>query len=213
LKNNLKFIDAGWRILTEVPGWPDAPRKLRIRRLVPVVAPLAAMALLFLWNLTWNFPHIQAAKADQQPLLVLQQEVADLKLASSELHATDVAARAAQVGRALLPEPDQLASVFDTLKENARIRNWDATFHSIPDSGTPPPTVPQVSFALARGKLAPASGNTEPFPSLLAFLDQLSASGPWIDLTRLTLHAGEKGRLTAEIYFRAGCRVTHEKTP
>jgi hypothetical protein len=213
LKNNLNFLDAFWRILTEVPGWPDAPRKLRIRRLLPIIMPVAAMGLLVLWNLAWNHPRIQEERTAHQPLLALEQEVADLQLAGPDLRATAVEARAAEVGQILLPEPTQLTPVLETLKENARSRAWVATFHQITDSTTPPPSGAQVNFLAVRGKLAPAAGNTQPFPTLLACLEQFSLSAKWIDLTRLTLRADEQGRLTAEVNLRVGCRLSHEKTP
>ena len=213
MKNNLRFLNAFWQILTEVPGWPDAPRKLRIRRLLPIIVPVVAMGLLVLWNLAWNLPHIQAERTAHQPLLAIEQEVADLQLAVTDLHATEVTAHAAEAGQILLPEPKQLTPTLETLKQNARANAWVATFHQITGSTTPPPPETQVYFIPVRGKLTPATGNTQPFPSLLAYLEQLSTSTKWIDLMRLTLRADEQGRPSAEINLRVGCRVSNEKTP
>lgn len=212
MKNNLKFLEGFWRILTEVPGWPDAPRKLRIRRLIPIAVPLVAMALLTLWNLAWNQPRIQAERTAHQPLLALEQEVADLQLAVTDSRATEVATRAIETGRILLQEPKQLFPILETLKNNARANAWVATFHQITGSPTAPPIEAQMCFIPVRGKLAPAAGNTLPFPSLLAYLEQLSTAAKWIDLTRLTLRADEQGRLSAEVNLRVASRVSHEKT-
>ena len=214
MKNSLQnFGRVCWRILTEVPGWPDAPRNLRIRRLLPIIAPVVAMLLLFLWNLVWVHPRIQAVRTAHQPILTLAQEVADLQLSGSDLHATETAARAAEVGRTLLTEPSQLAPALEKLKAMAHDHGWEATFHSISASAPPPAPEAAVSFVMARGKLVAAVGNTHPFPSLLTCLEQFSPSDPWIDLMRLALRADEQGQPTVEVYLRAGCRASHEKTP
>jgi len=214
LKNSLQnFARVCWRILTEVPGWPDAPRNLRIRRLFPIVMPVAALMLYFLWNLVWVHPRIQRVRTAHQPILALDQEVADLQLSGSDLHASKTATRAAEVGRTLLTEPSQLVPALEKLKATAHEHGWEATFHSIPGSTPPLPPEAQVSFVMARGKLVAAAGNTHPFPSLLTCLEQFSMSDPWIDLMRLALRADEQGQPTVEVYLRAGCRASHEKTP
>lgn len=214
MKNSLtNWFGLVWTILTEVPGWPDAPRKLRIKRLIPIALPLAVMLLLQLWSLAWKNPHIRAERIAHQPLMALEEEVTNLRLTYSEQQASETAARADNAGHILLSEPTQLSSTLEKLKEVARSFGWEATFNATAAPTPPSPTEAQIYFLPSRGKLVPIAGNAQPFSSLLAYLEKLPSSDQWIDLIRLTLRADEQGRHTVEIYLRSGCRVPNEKAP
>jgi len=208
LKNKLRNLGlACWQILTEVPGWPDAPRQLRLRRLLPIVVPVAAMILLFLWNQAWTHPRIQSVRTAYQPLLALEQEVADLRLAGSDDKAAEAASRAAEAGRMLLPEPKQIVTVLNELTRTALAGGWEATFQALPAPAASHAADTPLYFLTARGKLVPSAGNTHAFSSLLAFLAQFSPPNRSVDLTRLAVRADEQGRQTAEVSLRVGCRI------
>lgn len=208
MKNKLRhFALDCWHILTEVPGWPDAPRALRLRRLLPVVVPVAAMLLLILWAYVWYQPRIHAERTTYQPLLALEQEVATLQLASTDTHAGEVAARAVEVSQLLLPDSKQLLPVLNEFAQIARANNWDAVFHPLPVPTAPPAPGAILFFATARGKLVPAAANAQPFASLLVLLEQFSPPNRSIDLTRLSIRADEQGKQTAEVFLRAGCQI------
>ncbi len=207
MKNKLRtFALDCWNTLTEVPGWPDAPRKLRIRRLIPAVVPVVALASLFLWDQIHTLPQIRAERASFQPLLALEQEVDGLRLAGSDSAAAEAAAKAAEASGMLLASPKQLPLLLDEISTTARNRQWDAVFQVLPAAGDPRRQDDPLQFLVARGKLAPSPGNTQPFATLLALLDQVSPPNRVIDLTRLSVRADEQGRLSAEIMLRAGCR-------
>lgn len=207
MKNKVRNLALDcWHILTEVPGWPDAPRQLRLRRLLPAVVPVAAIMLLFLWNLTWNMPRIQRERTTFQPLLALEQEVGDLQLAGSDEKATEASTRASEAGKMLLSQSKQFVSTLDELTRTARATGWSATFQALPAPATPPPDA-LLHYVTARGKLAPMPDNAQSFSSLLVLLEQFSPPNRSIDLTRLTLRADEQGKLSAEVYLRAGCRI------
>jgi hypothetical protein len=208
LKNKLRnFGLACWHILTEVPGWPDAPRRLRVRRLLPIVAPVAAIMLLLVWNLAWTHPRIQSARTAFQPLVALEQEVADLRFAGSDDKATEAAARAAEAGRMLLPEPKQIVPVLGEFTRAALASGWEATFQALPAPAASHSSDTPMSFVTVRGKLVPAAGNAQAFTSLLGFLGQFSPANRLVDLTRLSIRADEQGRQSAEVFLRVGCRI------
>ncbi len=214
MNNNVKnFGLSCWRILSEVPGWPDAPRKFQLLRLLPIVLPLAAILLLILWNLLWHQPHVRAYRTTHQRLLTLEQEIAELRLVGSDAIANEAAARAAEAGQILLPDPKQLTPALEKLTEAARTLGWQATLRPLTGAQAAPPPDAPFYFLSARGKLVPAPGNVQPFPTLLALLEQLSTSNQWIDLIRLSLRADEQGRHSVEVSLRAGCHVSHEKIP
>lgn len=208
MKNKLRaiFLDC-WHVLTEVPGWPDAPRRLRLRRLLPAVVPVVAIVLLFLWNRTWYTPRIQNERTAFQPLLALENEVADLQLAGSEAKAAESAANATETANMLLSEPKQLIPALDELARSARAKGWEATFQALPTSSAALAPDALLQYVTARGKLVPSPGNAKPFGTLLVLLEQFSPPNRSIDLTRLSVRADEQGRLTAEVFLRAGCRI------
>lgn len=208
MKNKLRqFVFDCWQILTEVPGWPDAPRKFRLRRLLPAAIPVAAMLLLLLWNQLWTNPRMQSERRTYQPLLALEQEVADLQLAGTDAQATETAERANETGQKLITNPKQLMPTLDEFARAARAHSWDATFHLLPVPTVPPASETPLYFVSARGKLTPIADNTQPFVSLLDVLEQFSPPNRSIDLTRLAIRADEQGRQTVEVFLRAGCRV------
>jgi hypothetical protein len=208
LKNKLSqsVVDC-WRVLTEVPGWPDAPGLLRLRRLIPAIIPLTALLLLFVWEQTWRQPRIRAARTDFMPLLALQQEITDLQLAVSNDKAAETATLADQASHTLLDGPRHFSSILEQFARTAQTQGWEATFATPPAAPSPPDPDALMYFINARGKLVATPANQQPFASLLSLLEQFSPPERSIDLTRLSVRADEQGRQTAEILLRAGCRV------
>jgi hypothetical protein len=213
LKNNIKtFLLLLWSITTEVPGWPDAPMKLRVRRLIPIVAPLVAMLLVFLWTVAWRNPHIRAAREQHRPVIALESEVTSLRLLYSEQQTAEISNQSKEASRALLENPDELPALVDKLKTAARSFEWDANLTPSAAPTPPSPTEAQIYFLPVRGKLSSLNSNSEPFASLLAYLEKLPSADKWIDLTRMSLRADDQGRLNVEVLLRAACQVPHEKT-
>ncbi len=208
MKNKLhQFALDCWHILTEVPGWPDAPRRVRLRRLLPAVIPVAGMLLLFSWNHLWTQPRIRAERTVYQPLLALEKEVADLQLSGTDSGAAETASRTNEAARTLFANPKQLLPVLDEFTKTAQARGWEASFQALPAPAAPPASEAALYFVTARGKLVPSAGNAQAFSSLLGLLEQFSPPNRSIDLTRLMIRADEQGRQTAEVILRAGCRI------
>ena len=213
MKNKTRLnIQDCWRILTEVPGWPGAPRLMRVKRLLPVVIPVTGIAFVFIWTQLWTQPRIRATRAAHQPFLALEQEVSDLQLSGSDDRARDAATRAAQITDALLAEPSQAANILEKFTRAAQPLGWEAVFHPLPVPTAAPPADAMMIYVTARGKLPPLPGNAQPFTTLMALLEQFSLPNQSIDLTRLSVRADENGKQSAEVNLRIGCRITHEKT-
>jgi len=74
LKNDLgRFFVNMWRVLSEVPGWPDAPVGIRLRRAAPILVAVVGMIVLVGWKYGWREPDKQVirdqhAAADRQVL-------------------------------------------------------------------------------------------------------------------------------------------------
>lgn len=200
-----------WGMLTEVPGWPDAPRWMRWRRALPIVLPCVGALLLLGWNTAIRNPRMQAVRAAHQPLFALEEEIAALGMSSSEQQAQELSAKSAEVAQWLLNDPAELGPLLNTFKKEGGSLQWDATFQAADTSGETPEPDAQVSFLPVRGRLVSTRDNSSPFPSLITLLERFSATGKRIDLTRLAIRADEQGRYTAELNLRLVCRRVHEK--
>lgn len=210
-----KIIHLGlicWHFLTEVPGWPDAPKWMRWRRALPIILPCTSILALVIWNASFRAPQIRAERAAHQPLFSLEEEIASLRLNCSEQQATELAAKSAAVADLLLGSPAELGPLLQTFKKEALSRNWEGSFQAGDASAEMTDADAQVVFLPVRGKLASPAGNPGSFPALLALLERYSSTGKRIDLTRLAIRADEQGRYAVELNLRLACRRPHEKT-
>ena len=197
---------AVWQTLTEVPGWPDAPKALRIRRMLPIAIPAVAFVGLLLWHFAWVRPAMARARAEHEPVLELAREVEELRAVSTESGSAELASKAAEASRLLLDSPAALKTELASLQELAAAAGWQAVFQPLPALPEPLPDSAVLSFLPVRGKLTPLPNNATAFPSLLTLLEQLSGVKKRIDLTRLVIRADEEGRQSAEIHLQLGCR-------
>ncbi len=200
-------------MLTEVPGWPDAPAWARLKRALPVLTPCAGMGLLAIWYLAIHAPRVQEETAAALPLVALEDEIAMLQLATSEQQVAELNERAAQASRLLFESPSEASAFLKSLKKEAADRGFEATFATSEATDDSVQEGSLVSYIPVRGKLTPIPGNSEPFINLLALLDRFGSSGRRIDLMRLAVRADEQRWQTVEVNFRLVCPVTHEKTP
>ncbi len=192
-----------WHTLTEVPGWPDAPRGLKVRRALPVVIPIVALGAIALWTLVVTGPAIRSERVSFQPLQALEQEVLALAAVASEPEAAEFATRAASAQEQVLDGAASLAASLDALTKLGATLGWDGSFQALPVAETEAtPGAAPVQFLPVRGKLSPVAGNSDPFASLLALTERFSSFPKRIDLTRLSVRADEEGRHTAEVQLR-----------
>jgi hypothetical protein len=208
----LKFLRRGWRLLTDVPGWPNAPRSVRLRRILPIALPCAGLILLFSWKLTVIDPRKRADALAHQPIQALVDDIASLRLDCSDQQAVEMAELADKTSNLALAEAGEMSKVLASIRQLAEDRGWAANLQSSESADEPPAPDAQLAFMQARGRLSSATGHHGSFASLLALLEQLSVAEKRIDLMRLTIRADEKGRYAVEVNFRLARLVTHEKT-
>lgn len=212
MKNSLiRFFTTIWLVLSEVPGWPDAPFTVRLRRVAPIILAVVAMATLVTWKKGWREPEVQSVRAAHAPLVALEEEVASLRLACSDQQAVELTEHAKVAGTTLLESTEDVAVFLRQLRDQIRAQGWDAVFQAYDSSISNAGTTEGIEFASARARLVPVSGNPAPFSSLLGVFDQISAANKRIDLTRLGIRADEPGKLEVELNLRVACRLPHEK--
>lgn len=214
MKNKLhRFRRNVWLLLTEVPGWDDAPLGVRLRRTLPIVLPCAGFAAVLTWNLGWQAPQIRAEREAHAPQIALEAEIESLQLAYSEQQTVELAQQAAQAERLLLSTPSDLAPYLRTLKKEAADRGWETAFYPAEPLPEAAESGALLTYQPVRVKLAPATGHAEVYASLLALLERFSTSGRRIDLMRLAIRADETRWLTVEANLRLAYPIFHAKTP
>ena len=211
--NRVTPLKSFWLMLTEVPGWPDAPWWPRLRRALPVLLPCAGMLLIAVWHFALHAPRVRVETAEVLPLLALENEVAMLQIACSDQQVAELAERAAVASRLLLGSRDEAGAFLRGLKKEAADRGFDSTFVSSDVSSEPIGEATMVSYIPVRGKLTPVAANTEPFGPLIALLERFASLGKRIDLMRMAIRADEQKWQTIEVNFRLVCPVVNEKTP
>ena len=199
-------LQAIWQTLTEVPGWPDAPISVRIRRVLPITIPAVAFVLALIWNFAWVRPRVEAERAAHAGILDLVAEVEALREVSPEADAAAVAMEAQEASKSLLSDKAALPAELEKLRQLAQQHGWDATFQTVPVVPEDMPQGTLITFLQARGRLSPLAGNADPYPSLITLLERVSAGTKRIDLTRLAVRADEKGRHSVEVSLRVGCQ-------
>ena len=207
------FFQDCWQTLTEVPGWPNAPRKVRLRRTLPLVVPFVLMLLILAWNKGVRDPHIQSVRQSNRGLSIEQGEIDSLGLKSSEQQAAELSAHAVQVAGLVLKEPGEIAALLQELKKDAAAGHWDGTFVATDASGAVVSPETNLIYLPVRAKLASSEKNPAAFAALLVLFEQLSTAQKRIDLTRMGIRADEQGRYTVELTLRLMSRIPNEKTP
>ena len=209
----VNFGLACWQMLTEVPGWPDAPRGVRLRRALPIVIPCTAILLLLLWNKAVRDPRIEQERALHQTLVAQEKELDALRVDVSDQQAAELSARAALAEKQILRGAQDLPPILENLKKMANSRRWEGNFQASDLSTEAKAETAQLNFYAVRAKLSSAPGNPEAFSALIALLDEFSASEKRIDLTRLSIRADEQGRYTSELNLRLVGWNLDAKTP
>ncbi len=197
------------QILFEVPGWPDAPRNLRVRRALPILVPCVAILLLLGWNHGVRDPHIASVRASHADLHALESDIAALRLSYSEAQASDLTRHATRAAALLVEEPRKSSPTLQNLHATSVERGWEGNYVTGDASGEPENPDAVVRYLPVRAKLTPAAPGPAAFPSLLALLEQFSTGEKRIDLTRLAVRADEQGRYTAEVNLRLACSLSH----
>jgi hypothetical protein len=204
------LIRSGWALLTEVPGWPNAPAWTRLRRAIPIALPAAALLVLAAWKVAYSDPGDRLGQAGRQPLLALEREVAALRLACTDRAAQDLKARASETARTLSSSPQGIDAALASLEREAVAQGWDAKFQPVNSRADASAKGAYVGCQSARGKLRPAAGNTRPWDTLLLLLDRVSARKQPIDLTHLAIRADEEGRTSVEVGLRISYLINNE---
>ena len=202
-----------WRVLTEVPGWPDAPVWMRMQRAMPVLIPCMALVLLLDWSLLFQKPEVRQQRLTLAPLISLEREVETLRLLGSDAQLVEYKDRAAQASALALASPASAGTLLQQWKVDATSHGWDATFvaSEVEENEAAPGAL--FSFLPVRGKLLPRAANDDVFGSFVTLLEGLSAASQRIDLIRLVIRADEHRWQAVELNLQLIYPLKNEKAP
>jgi len=206
-------ITGFWQALSEVPGWPDAPLGVRLRRLWPLALPVAGCAVLAFWTMFVREPMRDQVRAAHAELVALEAETDLLRQTLSEQTAADVTQQAAAARAQLLESPAVLEERLLAFVQRARTAGWEATYqiYGLTEKDTAGDPGTHVLFAPARVHLEPRADNHDRFNSLLTSLTALAAIPGRVEMTRLVIRADQPGVSVVDVNIRAGCLPAHEK--
>ncbi len=206
---------AAWHALTEIPGWPDAPRSARLRRFLPILLPCLGLLALAGWWFLAEAPARRGLRLAHEPLLELEREVSGLRIRLSDQEAAEGAGRAREAADRLLADPGEAPRRLGEIRERFAALGWDATFQTFEaEPGNEPEAGPAAFGSLTvLGRLAPTAGGDAAFRGLIAATEHVFAAGKRIDLTRLAIRADDQGRQSVEMNLRIAHRLPDEEAP
>lgn len=208
-KNNLaQPLAAFWQAISEVPGWPDAPLPVRLRRMWPLVVPLLVCSALAIWVWGMREPWRADVRARHAAALSLEEELTQLQQACSEQQAEELGERAASAQARLLESPSVVESRLEGFVGRARATGWkvSAQVYGSTDTAEGGEAMRPLVHVPARLRLEPRPGNPDPFNSLMGLLRVLLADDARFEITALSLQSDQPGTLVAELNVRAACR-------
>jgi hypothetical protein len=206
-----KLFRRGWSLLTEVPGWPNAPIAVRWRRALPIALPAVGMLVLTGWKFAISNPGVERELASRQPLIGLEAKVAGLRISCTTRAATDLRDRASGAAGALMDGAQDLDGRLAELGRNASAQGWEATFQGVGNRGNQAPAATYVGCVPEKANFRPAAGNPHAWDTLLLILDRLSVPEQPIDLTSLTIRADEEGHISVDAGLRVLYLIADEK--
>ena len=201
------------QVLTDVPGWPDAPRWMRVRRVLPVLVPVVAAAVVAGWVAFVCEPERVRVRADHGRLFSLEQDVSNLRLRCSEQTAAEITQEADEARARLLGTADAAREWLGEFREPLDAAGWESTFQVYDLAGDGAEGQGDLGFVTGLARLRLKEGRPRPLASLLGALEEFSSSPTRIDLTRMVVRVDEPGRPTVEINLRIAVGKAHEKVP
>lgn len=204
-------LHAVWNFLTVIPGWPDAGRTARVLYVLPVAVPVVALAGLAAWAFLVRGPEIRRVRTAGLPGMQVEAEIAALERSGAEMQSTAAGPALERARRLALGDAAQVAARLAEMRAGAATHGWSATLHA--GELVPPAEGELLAHRTIRGRLLPEPGNTTPFNSLLALLDEFFPSDVHGNLVRLTIRADDQGSIGADFGALHAVCPPDEKAP
>lgn len=200
-----------WHALSDVPGWPDAPARVRFRRFLPIFVPCVGIASLLAWWVLAHRPHVRSLEIKYAPAVELAREVDRLKLKWSDNETIELESRAEAASKQLLDDPEAVPALLAQIRDGCDDVGWDASLQAFDSGdemtieGTP------IEFVPVLAKLTPRPEATDVCGSLVGILERIHSHAIWTDLTRMEVHANDDGIEVVEMNLRVGLLKDHEE--
>ncbi|RME68799.1 MAG: hypothetical protein D6781_10045 [Verrucomicrobia bacterium] len=191
-----------WELVSEVPGWPNAPTSRRIRRTLPVALPFIGILGVFAAQALVIEPARDQVRLQYDELRFLDSEIVRLRESCATGEADAVFARARDERARLFAAPEAIEPWLDTLAPTIRDLGWRASFHAYDSTLNETDPGAAIAYTPALGKLQALPDNPNRVVTLSHALEKITQSNKRIDLTRLVVRADIQGRPQVEINLR-----------
>lgn len=205
-----RMREFSWRVVSEVPGWPDAPLRARLRRIIPLALPCMLALGMVGWNYGFREHQMKVLRVAHADLLDLEDEIAALRLSWSEQTAGELAAMAENAGSRLVQSPEEARDVLRQIKSDITAAGWQATFQVYDPINESESTQNRFRFTPAVARLESLPDTAAPFPALLTVLETFSSFPKRIDVTRLAVRVNDQRRPEVELNLRIATSLAHE---
>lgn len=191
-----------WRVVSEVPGWPDAPLRARIGRILPIAVPcfLAIGAAVWIWSVRGH--ERKQLQADHFEWLALENDVAELSLTWSEQAVHEYAALAEKAAQRLAGSAEEVRADIELIRGAIRTAGWDASFQIYEPVWESEVAKGLIMFTPAMVRLQPLPETTAKFRSLLTALETVTTFEKRIDVTRLAVRLNDRDIPEVELNLR-----------
>lgn len=209
---NLQGIgEFSWRVLSEIPGWPDAPLSARLRRIIPIAFPCVIALGLAGWSYGIREQQMTAMRVSQANLLALEAEVAELRMSWSEQTAGELAATAEHAAARLVHSSDEARESLQRLKTEIAAAGWEAAFQVYDPMSEADQVQELIQFTPAVARLESLPKTDAPFRGLLSVLEAFATFDKRIDVTRLAVRVDDRQRPKVELNLRIAAAFSDEK--
>jgi hypothetical protein len=206
-----KPLRHAWHALTEIPGWPDAPLRVRFARFFPILVPCLGLIALTAWRVLVHDAEVRTTRDRYTSLLDLEQQVESLSLACSEQEAVELRENARRALQLFAQQPDDIRSGLAEFTKQCRAFGWEGSFQSFDIAADEGAGEGELHFVPVLGKLTPAAARSDNFLNLVRITELVFNNQARMDLTRLQIHADGSGSPTAEMGIRIGMLNSDEK--
>ena len=199
------------RAVSDVPGWPDAPKSVRFRRALPILFPAAIALLLFAVSKLAHQPHMDSVRAEHAGLLAIESELQEMRFHWSDQRAVDLEEHARAVSGRLLPSTQRVEGFLAGFVTEFESLGWEFRFQAYDVPIGDHDRRSAVAFAPALVRMKALEGNQSPLESFLKATSRLGSAGPRVDVTRLVVTVNGDREPQVEMNLRIACAVNDEE--
>ncbi|MGH8021909.1 MAG: hypothetical protein ACREIA_27235 [Opitutaceae bacterium] len=200
-----------WHAFTEVPGWPDAPMRVRFTRFLPILVPCLGLVAILAWRTQVHDGEVRDTRNRYASLLDLEQQIESLRLARSDQEAAALRENAQRAAQFFVQRPEDMRACLDEIAKQCGALGWIGSFQAFDAASEEEAGTDGLRFVPVVGKLTPAAGTPDRFLNLVRITELVFENSIRMDLTRLEASSDGSGNTSVGMGMRIGVRDGDEE--